>query len=72
MRAGLWTVCLHPNMMSERELDRAVSALEWASSHIVDVAALPPARPFGLGDMLFQFIYVSLLKLKRLRASGKR
>lgn len=65
LRFGLWTVCLHPNMMDARELDRTLAALERFGPHVSHAAALPPPRSFGPGDMLFQSAYGVLMMLKR-------
>jgi hypothetical protein len=65
LRFGLWTVCLHPNMMDTRELDRTLAALKRFAPHVSHTAALPPARSFGPGDMLFQSVYGVLMMLKR-------
>lgn len=65
---GVWSVCLHPNVMSETELTVLLSDLSRYRSAIVDAANLNsesiPHR--DAINRLFGYVYPLLLRLKRM------
>jgi hypothetical protein len=44
---GYWTVCVHPNAMSSRDLERLINDLRRVRSQIVTMDAIPTPKPYG-------------------------
>lgn len=64
---GVWTVALHPNTMSHRELERVVADMRRYASKMAHPKSVltHPAKEHGFGDGLFSAAYLAALNLKR-------
>ena len=72
MPDGLWTICLHPNAMSEDEMGSLARFLETHSKEFANPReAASRSVPYGLGDRLFESVFLMLVRMRRKMARGK-
>jgi hypothetical protein len=65
---GVWTVCLHPNTMSEGGLSALADATRRNRAAIVD-APLTDVTPHGIVDDVFALLYWVRLRMRAFSAS---
>ena len=76
MGPGLWTICLHPNTMTQGALHALDSFCEAhlsqfpSPTEVIDTAE-KTARPFGPRDALFSAAFTAALRAKRLLAQRR-
>ncbi|HEY8085590.1 MAG TPA: DUF2334 domain-containing protein [Methylophilaceae bacterium] len=61
---GYWTVCIHPNTMLSRDLERLINALRRLRSQIVMMDAIPPPKPHDFVDWASEKVYWSARALR--------
>jgi Uncharacterized protein conserved in bacteria (DUF2334) len=64
---GYWTVCIHPNTMSSRGLERLVNDLRRMRTQIVTMDAIPTPKPYGIADWASETLYWSARALRDAR-----
>lgn len=64
---GYWTVCIHPNIMSSRDLDCLIKDLRRMRSQILTMDAVPTPRPYGFVDWASEKFYWSARALRDAR-----
>lgn len=75
MPFGIWTVALHINTWTERDIDRLQADLERFAPWISDletVLGLYPGRPSSPGDKVLSIIYPTLVRFRRALDQAKR
>ena len=73
MPGGLWTICLHPNEMTQADIARLSAFIDDNKGAFPDPheAALR-AVPRGLPDMMFEAIFASGIRIRRVSANRKK
>jgi len=69
---GVWTICLHPNEMTELDLsqlqaflqDNRGACISWQDA-LASQSQLGKIRPYGLFDRLFSLLFLTLRRIKR-------
>jgi len=66
MPLGVWCICLHPNTMTQNELERLTSDLRSNAHKFIDFdEALQISRPRSVLDYSFSGLYQAALTIKR-------
>jgi predicted deacetylase len=72
MPFGIFTICLHPNTMKEKELSRFEQDLEIFKDSVIDpTIAQQIDRKKGLADSIFAYIWWKLYKIKKQRIKSR-
>ena len=73
MPDGLWTICLHPNEMSQADM---VSLSSFIDNHKGDFPdpweAASRAVPRDVSDMIFEAAFALALRIRKMRKSGEK
>lgn len=64
MPSGLWTVCLHPNRMTERDIATLSDDLRRFKSRIIGPSDVPEAAGRGWRDAAFECLYRAAFRAK--------
>jgi hypothetical protein len=59
--SGVWTICLHPNSMGDKEFERFVRFIDRYQPEIRDWNEIDiPTRPYGFRDLLFFYAFFTV------------
>ncbi|HUW39942.1 MAG TPA: DUF2334 domain-containing protein [Rectinemataceae bacterium] len=73
MGGGLWTICLHPNTLSEPALDRLARFIDGHRAAFVrPLEAARGAVPYGPADAAHERVFAAALALRRAAAAAAR
>ncbi|MGA2764950.1 MAG: DUF2334 domain-containing protein [Spirochaetia bacterium] len=66
MSRGVWTICLHPNEMDDKEVKLLDEFIARHQGHFPEpTAAAKLAVPRGLRDIVFECIFLSFLRMRK-------
>jgi hypothetical protein len=73
MPGGLWTICLHPNKMSQADIASLSSFIDGHGDDFPDPRHVGErAVPHALSDMIFEKAFAAGIRIHRMRAGGKK
>jgi Uncharacterized protein conserved in bacteria (DUF2334) len=73
MPAGLWTICLHPNEMSQDDIASLSSFIRGNKDAFPDPGkAGGRTAPYGLSDMVFEMAYTSVMRFRQAALKRRR
>jgi hypothetical protein len=72
MPFGIWTVCIHPNMMTLDGIYDMVTELRRYAKQIIAPDKITGIRPHGLADVVFEGCYRAAFGLKGLCSRARR